>query len=74
MTSDNLRNEILALPAEARAELVEVLLLSLEPQSIENTLPSWLQEASDRLQAYSEGKLMSSDYNEALDRVKSSLQ
>ena len=74
MNADNLRSEILALPAEARAEMVEALLLSLEPESIDNTLPQWLAEASDRLRAYGEGKLTSSDYNDALDRVKNSLQ
>ncbi len=74
MNADNLRNEILALPMADRAELAEALLLSLEPEYISNTLPNWLVEAADRLQAYSEGKLTSSDYNEALDRVKNSIQ
>ncbi len=74
MPADNLRGEILALPAETRAELAEALLLSLEPESTDNTLPQWLAESSDRMQAYREGILSSSDYNEALDRVKKSLQ
>ncbi|MEA1950081.1 MAG: addiction module protein [Planctomycetota bacterium] len=73
MNADNLRNEILSLPIADRAELAEALLLSLEPESMGDTLPKWLAEAWDRLQAYSEGKLTSSDYNEALDRVKNSI-
>ncbi|MBN2292685.1 MAG: addiction module protein [Pirellulales bacterium] len=73
MNADNLRNEILSLPIADRAELAEALLLSLEPESMGDALPKWLAEASDRLQAYNEGKLISSDYNEALDRVKNSI-
>ena len=74
MSTDNLKGEILALPAGDRAELAEALLSSLEPTSIGNTLPQWLKEASDRLQAHGEGKLTSTDYREALDRVENSLQ
>ena len=74
MSADNFKDEILALPTGDRAELAEALLLSLEPKSIGNTLPQWLKEASDRLQAHGEGKLTSTGYREALDRVENSLQ
>jgi len=74
MSANNLKDEILALPTGDRAELAEALLLSLSPTSIGNTLPQWLKEASDRLQAHGEGKLTSTGCREALDRVENSLQ
>lgn len=53
----DLEMSLLALPQEIRAELVSVLIESLDSEPVQNYEAAWLQESVRRLEAYDSGKL-----------------
>jgi putative addiction module component (TIGR02574 family) len=63
-----LLQEALALPTQARAELAESLLESLDDETPEGVEGAWVAEVARRLADARAGASKSSDFDEVLDR------
>ena len=65
MSTEAITSAALALPPESRAELVDTLLRSLDPQ--ENGIAeAWAGEAADRIAAYERGEMKSLSREEVM--------
>ncbi len=70
-TVDLLREQLLTLPIRERASLATLLLASLETQPLDDgAQQAWTEEAESRLQAYSQGQLVASDWRESVERIR----
>jgi len=67
-TGAQLIQEALALPPEERAELVERLLISLDPPPDRRIDELWAREAEDRVDAFERGEIKSVPAKEAFER------
>jgi putative addiction module component (TIGR02574 family) len=68
-TIDELQAQVLELPAEDRAQLLELLIASFEPRS--EVQEAWLKVALKRRDDVSAGRVKMVPGNEALARVRS---
>ncbi len=68
---DDLANEVLELPAEDRAKILELLLVSFEPQS--DVQQSWTRLALRRREEVQSGKVVMVPGHEAARRVRATL-
>ena len=74
MTTSDILNAALALPADERAEVAHKLLLSLEPgESDPGVTQAWTEEIRRRLQAIREGRTTLREWNDALEDIRQSL-
>jgi len=73
MTVEQLTEEILSLPGEARALLVDRLVESLDPAEDSNIRDLWAAEARRRREEVRSGRVKSVPGGEALARVRESL-
>ena len=60
---------VFALPAEARAKLVEAILLSLESEHAPSVSEAWQREAADRLAAHQRGNVAAIPADEVFDEA-----
>ena len=74
MSADKLRAELLALPAEERAELAHALLQSLHQEVDAEADAAWLTELDRRAQAAADGTAKVVDWQEARDRIATRLK
>jgi putative addiction module component (TIGR02574 family) len=74
MSSDKLRSEVLALPADERAELAHALLESLHEGADPDAGAAWIAELDRRAQAVADGTAKLVDWNEARDRIAARLK
>lgn len=71
---DQIREQALELPQEARAGLARDLLLSLEPDEQQDDVDSaWAEEIEARAAAVALGEHAVSDWREAMARVRQAL-
>lgn len=68
LSIDDLQAEVLGLPPEARARLLELLLASFEPRS--KAQQAWLELANQRRTAVDAGQVATVPLDEALTRVR----
>jgi putative addiction module component (TIGR02574 family) len=73
MTIDQIAKEALALPSEARAELADRLVESLDAADAGRLDELWANEAKRRLYEVHEGKVTPIPGDEALARVRRSV-
>jgi hypothetical protein len=74
-TGDDLRSQVLALPATDRADLARQLLLSLETDSFDDDVQrAWTEEAERRSAAYQQGESKSRGWRESVDELRESLK
>lgn len=69
-TSQDLLEQLLALPVEARARLAERLLESLEPPN-ERNRELWAEEAERRIEAYERGEMKAIPGEEVFAKLRS---
>jgi len=74
MSADKLRAELLALPAEDRAELAHALLQSLHQDADAEADAAWLTELDRRAQAAADGTAKVVDWQEARERIATRLK
>jgi putative addiction module component (TIGR02574 family) len=74
MSTDKLRSEVLALPAEQRAELAHVLLESLHEDADPSAETAWIEELDRRAQAVADGSARLVDWEEARERITAQLK
>ncbi|HEV2692743.1 MAG TPA: addiction module protein [Verrucomicrobiae bacterium] len=74
MTVDQITNEMLALPSEARALLADRLVESLDPADEGYIHELWVQEASRRLADVRSGRVKTIPGEAALAQVRQSLE
>jgi putative addiction module component (TIGR02574 family) len=67
-----IRNEILGLPADERAKLIDLLWASLSTPEIEARETGRAAESERRIDAFEAGKLVARDANEVLSELKNS--
>jgi len=67
-TGAQLLQEVLALPPEERVELVERLLISLDPPPNRRIDELWAREAEDRVDAFERKEIKSVPAKEAFER------
>jgi putative addiction module component (TIGR02574 family) len=72
--AQRLLQEALTLPSQARAELAESLLESLDDEPSEGAEAAWAVEADRRLSDARAGRSKSSDFDEVLDRLSARLR
>jgi putative addiction module component (TIGR02574 family) len=71
---DQVLNDALLLPADARASLALEILTSLDPiGEEENVDQAWATEISRRLDSIRQGKSVLSDWDDALERIRTSI-
>jgi putative addiction module component (TIGR02574 family) len=74
-TLDEIETEVLRLPEEARARLVESLLFSFEETAQDNEIAQvWAEEAARRDQAMESGEELGIPAEEVFKRLRSSLR
>lgn len=73
MDSRILENEALKLSPMERAQLIEVLLRSLDPAEQASIDQAWVLESMDRFEAFEKGELKSLEGNQALKEIENSL-
>jgi putative addiction module component (TIGR02574 family) len=74
-TAEQVLRSALDLSDDERAEVAHRLLLSLEPDGIEDGADeAWAQEIRQRLAAIREGQMVLSDWNDALARIRHSIR
>jgi len=74
-TGDDIRSQILALPAVERASLAKQLLLSLDQDSCdEDAGQLWGDEAQRRSIAYQHGQTTSRDWRESVREMREALK
>jgi putative addiction module component (TIGR02574 family) len=74
MSSDKLRAEVLALPADERAELAHALLESLHEEADPGAEAAWIDELDRRAQAVADGTAKLVDWEEARARITARLK
>jgi putative addiction module component (TIGR02574 family) len=74
MSNDKLRSEVLALPAEQRAELAHVLLESLHEDADPGAEAAWIAELDRRAQAVADGSATLVDWEDARERITARLR
>ncbi len=74
MRTEKLRSEVLALPAEERAELAQALLESLHGEADPDAEAAWLAELDRRAQAVADGTAKLVDWDEARERIAARLK
>ena len=74
MNADKLRAELLALPAEDRAELAHALLESLHEEADPEAEAAWIAELDRRAQAVADGTAKLVDWEDARARVTARLK
>ncbi len=74
MSADKLRAELLALPADERAELAHALLASLHQEVDGEADAAWLTELDRRAQAVADGTAKVVDWQEARERIATRLR
>lgn len=73
-TTNDLLNQVLALPEEQRAEMARQILLSLEPDASEvDDEAAWVAEIEARLDAIERGDAVFYDAREALEDIRKQL-
>ena len=73
MTVEQLTEEMLALPSEARALLADRLVVSLDPAEDDNVRLLWASEVRRRREEIRSGKVKTVPGDEAFARVRASL-
>jgi putative addiction module component (TIGR02574 family) len=73
MTREALLAEALALPREARAELLHELMESLDAPATPDTEAKWAAEVTRRIELYHEGKLATESAEEAVSSIRREL-
>jgi putative addiction module component (TIGR02574 family) len=74
MNAEKLRVEVLALPAEERAELAHSLLESLHEEADPDAEAAWISELDRRAQAVADGTAQLVDWEEARERITARLK
>jgi putative addiction module component (TIGR02574 family) len=74
MSADKLRAELLALPAEERAELARALLQSLHQEADAKADAAWLAELDRRAEAAAGGTAKVVDWEKARERIATRLK
>jgi putative addiction module component (TIGR02574 family) len=74
MSTHKLRSEVLALPADERAELAHALLESLHEGGDAGAEAAWLAELDRRAQAVADGTAKLVDWDEARERIAARLK
>jgi putative addiction module component (TIGR02574 family) len=69
-TTEELLKQVLALPLQERAELVEQLLATFQTPPDPHIDELWAREAEDRLDAYDRGELKAVPAAEVFNRIK----
>lgn len=69
--TDEILRAALALPQEARAELADKLLLSLDDADQDEIDARWAREAEDRISAYDRGEILAIPGEEVFASLKS---
>lgn len=73
-TTSEVLSAALSLGAQQRSEIAHQLLLSLEPEGVdENVEQAWAEEIRRRLQAIRSGQTTLSDWDEALAGIRGEL-
>ena len=68
-TSDQILQQVLALPLEERAELLDQLLAAFQGSTDPGLDQLWATEAHERLDAYDRGELDAVNIEEIFDRL-----
>ena len=68
-TSDQILQEVLALPLEERAQLIERLLATFQAPPDPSLDQLWANEAHDRLDAYDRGELDAVDAEDVFEQL-----
>jgi putative addiction module component (TIGR02574 family) len=74
MKAEKLRGEVLALPAEERADLAHALLESLHEEADPDAEAVWIAELDRRAQAVAEGTAELVDWQQARERITARLK
>ena len=74
MHTGKLRTEVLALPADERAELAHALLESLHEDADPDAEAAWVAELDRRAQAVADGTAKLVDWDEARERIAARLK
>lgn len=74
MSSDKLRAEVLALPADERAEIAHALLESLHGEQDADAEAAWIAELDRRAQAVADGTAKLVDWEDARERIAARLK
>jgi putative addiction module component (TIGR02574 family) len=74
MSIAGIRNEILGLPPEERAKLIDLLWDSLSAPEIKAREMAWAAESERRIDAFEAGKLGARDAREVLADLRNSLR
>ena len=69
-----IRNEILGLPPEERAKLIDLIWDSLSAPEIKAREQAWVAESERRIDAFETNKLEARDAREVLSDLKKSLR
>ena len=74
VTADKLRAEVLALPAEERAEIAHALLESLHEHADPDAEAAWIAELDRRAQAVADGTAKLVSWDDARERIAGRLK
>ena len=74
MSIGALRDEILGLPPEERAKLIDLIWDSLSDPEIKSRETAWTAESERRIEAFEAGKLGARDAKEVLADLRNSLR
>jgi len=76
--NNELKQQVLCLPQQERAELAEALIRSLDDRSgmvnEEESRQAWMKEAQRRAEAHDRGETSSRDWEEFRDELRTKLQ
>jgi putative addiction module component (TIGR02574 family) len=73
MSIASIQNEILGLPPEERAKLIDLIWDSLSPPEIKTREDAWATESERRVDAFEAGKLTARDARDVLAELRASL-
>jgi putative addiction module component (TIGR02574 family) len=73
MSIASIQNEILGLPPEERAKLIDLIWDSLSPPEIKTREDAWAAESERRIDAFEASKLRARDAREVLAELRASL-
>ena len=74
MTVAAIQTEVLALPAEERAKLIDVLWDSLSLPEVKSRQAAWATESERRIDALNDGRLTTRDAATVISELRKSLQ
>jgi hypothetical protein len=74
MTNESLTAAALALPHDAKIDLIDALMLSVNSEIEPAIRESWLKEARERMAAFDRGEMQAHSREEVLSAVRDSLQ